>query len=125
MNVSALPRLLVEPIVRRALEEDLGRSGDVTTEAVVPNDAVTTALMNAREPGVVAGLDCAAIAFELVDAALDVAVLVEDGARVSTGDGLLQAQGSAQAVLTAERVALNFVGRLSGVATLTRAYVDA
>ncbi len=125
MNVSALPRLLVEPIVRRALEEDLGRSGDVTTEAVVPNDAVTTALMNAREPGVVAGLDCAAIAFELVDAALDVAVLVEDGARVSTGDGLLEAQGSAQAVLTAERVALNFVGRLSGVATLTRAYVDA
>ncbi len=125
MNVSALPRLLVEPIVRRALEEDLGRSGDVTTEAVVPNDAVTTALMNAREPGVVAGLDCAAIAFELVDAALDVAVLVEDGARVSTGDGLLKAQGSAQAVLTAERVALNFVGRLSGVATLTRAYVDA
>ncbi|MEM1420227.1 MAG: carboxylating nicotinate-nucleotide diphosphorylase [Pseudomonadota bacterium] len=125
MNVSALPRLLVEPIVRRALEEDLGRSGDVTTEAVVPNDAVTTALMNAREPGVVAGLDCAAIAFELVDAALDVAVLVQDGARVSTGDGLLKAQGSAQAVLTAERVALNFVGRLSGVATLTRAYVDA
>ncbi|MGD1869343.1 MAG: carboxylating nicotinate-nucleotide diphosphorylase [Neomegalonema sp.] len=125
MNVSALPRLLVEPIVRRALEEDLGRSGDVTTEAVVPNDAVTTALMNAREPGVVAGLDCAAIAFELVDAALDVAVLVEDGARVSTGDGLLEAQGSAQAVLTAERVALHFVGRLSGVATLPRAYVDA
>lgn len=125
MIIETLPLVLIEPVVRRALEEDLGRAGDATTDAVVPTDAQADALMNAREAGVAAGLDCAALAFEMIDPELEIEWLVGDGARIAPGDGLMRIAGSARSVLQAERVALNFAGRLSGIATLTRAYADA
>lgn len=117
-------RLQYEPIVRRALEEDLAW-GDVTTDAVVPSNAVVSASLVARQDGVVAGIPVAALAFELVDPELEIARRAEDGARVSPGDVLLAVSGRAASILAAERVALNFLQRLSGIATLTARYVGA
>ena len=120
-----LPRVLVEPLVRAALLEDLGRAGDVTTDATIPPQTRARATLAAREAGVVAGLEVAALAFDLVDPALHLTRHAADGDAVAAGAPLLAVEGSARAILTAERVALNFAGRLSGVATLTRAYADA
>ncbi len=120
-----LPRLIVEPIVRAALLEDLGRAGDVTTEAVIAPQTRFEAALRAREAGVLAGLDCALIAFDLVDGDLSVEALKADGAAIEPGETALRISGDARAILTAERVALNFVGRLSGVASLTRRMADA
>jgi nicotinate-nucleotide pyrophosphorylase (carboxylating) len=117
--------LLVEPIVRRALEEDLGRAGDLTTDLTVPAERRATAALVARKPGTVAGLIAAEQAFALVDPALAVRIGAPDGARVEAGMLLAAIEGPARAILTAERVALNFVGHLSGIATATRALVDA
>jgi nicotinate-nucleotide pyrophosphorylase (carboxylating) len=117
--------LLLEPIVRRALEEDLGRSGDVTSELVVPARSRTKALLLTREPGRIAGLICAEAAFRLLDATLEFRLDVRDGADAEAGASLATLQGSARAILAGERVALNFVGRLSGVATQTRALANA
>jgi nicotinate-nucleotide pyrophosphorylase (carboxylating) len=130
MNV-ALPftrpphRLLVEPIVRHALEEDLGRAGDITSELTVPADRRITAKLAARKAGTIAGLNAAVCAFELVDPALSITVSLPDGSKAETDTTLATIEGSARSVLTAERVALNFAGHLSGVATATRALVDA
>jgi nicotinate-nucleotide pyrophosphorylase (carboxylating) len=118
-------RLLVEPIVRAALVEDLGRAGDITTDAVVPEDATIEAVIAARQPGVVAGLDAALIAFELLDTELRIERVRGDGARVERGDVVARIAGRARPVLAAERTALNFLCRLSGVATATRALADA
>ena len=123
--IPPLPRPLVEPVIRAALAEDLGRAGDVTTDAVIPESARARALLRARGAGVAAGLDAARIAFDLVDPALAIDVAARDGARFAPGETLMVVEGSARAILTAERVALNFAGRLSGVATLTRAFADA
>ncbi|HSI39400.1 MAG TPA: carboxylating nicotinate-nucleotide diphosphorylase [Xanthobacteraceae bacterium] len=120
-----LPRLLVEPIVRAALLEDLGRAGDITTDAVVPADARFRAAIVSRQDGVVAGTDAAVIAFALVDPALEVKVVRGDGTRVAPGDMVLALDGPARAVLTGERVALNLACRLSGIATATAALVAA
>jgi len=120
-----LPRVLIEPTVRAALAEDLGRAGDVTTDAVIPPGTAARARMRARANGVAAGLDIARLAFALVDPALRIEAPRADGARVTRGDLLLEVEGEARAILTAERVALNFAGRLSGVATLTRRFADA
>ena len=119
-----LPALLLEPVVHAALLEDLGRAGDVTSHAVLSADAQMTAELRAREPGVAAGLDCAVLAFELMDPSLEIEQLAPDGARVAPGEVLARIAGSARAILSAERVALNFAGRLSGVATLTARYVE-
>lgn len=110
--------------VRLALEEDLG-SGDVTTLATVPESATAQAAMTAREPLVLAGVELAEAAFAECSAAIRIERLVEDGERVEAGRRLLSLAGPAQAMLTAERVALNFVQRLSGVATLTAQFVEA
>ena len=125
LSVPPLPRLIVEPTVRAALEEDLGRAGDVTTEATIEADARCRADMRAREDGVLAGMDCAMIAFQLVDPGLTIDLRLNDGARIARGDVAMTIEGSARSILIAERVALNFAGRLSGVATLTRRYADA
>jgi len=117
--------LLVEPIVRHALEEDLGRAGDITSDLVVPADRRAKAALVARKPGTIAGLIAAQCAFQLVDPALDVRVEIPDGSGADAGFGLATIEGSARSILTAERVALNFTGHLSGIATATRALVDA
>ena len=111
-------------IVRSALKEDLG-PGDATTESTIPADAQALANMVAREPLVVAGLDLARMAFEERGPTLQIDRTVQDGARFTRSGVLLSVRGNARAILEAERVALNFVQRLSGIATLTRKFVDA
>ena len=125
MTALFLPDLLLEPLVRAALTEDLGPWGDVTTRAVIPSGTRYTARINAREPGVVSGLQIAAIAFRLIDPSLAIRPLVADGAAIAPGDTLMEVAGDAAAILSAERVALNFAGRLSGIATLTAAFAAA
>lgn len=120
-----LPQILYEETVRRALLEDLGRAGDVTTDAVVPRDALATGRLVARNGLRVAGLDVAALAFRLLDPQVDVRVLRGDGCDAVKGDALASVAGKARALLSAERVALNFLGRLSGIATATRAVAAA
>jgi nicotinate-nucleotide pyrophosphorylase (carboxylating) len=118
-------RLLIEPIVRAALAEDLGRAGDITTDAIVPADAEVTAIMAARQPGVLAGLEAGLLAFELLDPSLRLERLCGEGSRVERGQAVARISGRARPVLAAERTALNLVCRLSGVATATRSLVDA
>lgn len=118
-----LPDLLLEPLLRAALIEDLGPNGDVTTRAVIPPEARYQARINARQSGVISGAQLAALAFRLVDPDLKLEVLAGDGAQVAAGDTVLRVEGAAASILSAERVALNFMGRLSGIATLTAAFV--
>ena len=125
MTLPPLPRLLLEPAIRAALLEDLGRAGDVTSDAVIAPGTKATALMRSREAGVAAGLDAARIAFELVDPALEISSDKADGDRLAPGDVLLSVSGAARAILAAERGALNFACRLSGIASATRAIADA
>jgi nicotinate-nucleotide pyrophosphorylase (carboxylating) len=120
---AALPDLLLEPLVRAALHEDLGQNGDITTRTVIPAETRYTARLNAREAGVVSGMQIARIAFHLVDPALQVETLVADGSPCVPGDTLMTIKGSAAAILSGERVALNFAGRLSGIASLTAGFV--
>lgn len=117
--------LLIEPTVRHALEEDLGRAGDITTDLTIPADKRITARLAARKDGTIAGLIAAQCAFRLVDPDVQFEVAIPDGSKASKGAVLAALKGSARAILTAERVALNFTGHLSGVATATRALVDA
>ncbi len=120
-----LPRLLITPIVTAALAEDLGRAGDLTTDAIIPADAAATVRLVSREPGVVAGLPLAELAWELLDPSVRVDGNVPDGSRVAPGDAIATVHGPARALLTRERVALNFLGHLSGVATGTATIADA
>ena len=120
-----LPDLLIAPVVQAALAEDLGRAGDVTSQACVPADARLRAVFVARKAGVIAGLACARLAIAALDPGADFKAIVEDGTRVSAGQQLAWVDANARALLSAERVGLNLMGHLSGVATLTRAYVDA
>ena len=117
--------LLVEPLVRRALEEDLGRAGDITSDLTIPAAAKATARLVARRPGTIAGLIAAEAAFRLVDPTLKFEVSAPDGSIVTDGALLATVSGAARAILSAERVALNFTGHLSGVATATAALVAA
>lgn len=123
MTHPPLPELLIEPLVRAALIEDLGPSGDVTTQAVIAPDLRYHARINARDPGVISGVQLAELAFRLVDPSLEVTVLQRDGAQVSSGETVMTIDGAAASILSAERVALNFMGRLSGIATLTAGFV--
>ncbi len=118
-----IPDLVLEPLLRAALLEDLGPMGDATSAAVIPPDLRSEARLAARRPGRVSGLRLAAMAFRLVDPALTVTPLAADGDAVEAGQVLLTVSGRASSILMAERVALNFAGRLSGIATLTAAYV--
>ncbi|KEO54372.1 carboxylating nicotinate-nucleotide diphosphorylase [Thioclava pacifica] len=119
-----LPDLLLEPIVRAALVEDLSPMGDATTKAVIPAGKTYSARLNAREDGVVSGMQVAAMAFRLVDPGLRVSTLVPDGKPCQKGETLMTIDGSAASILMGERVALNFAGRLSGIATKTAGFVE-
>ena len=110
-------------VVQRALDED-APWGDVTSEYLIPEHASASAILNAREDGVFAGADVFAAAFELTDPSIDVQFLVSDGQRFTAGQQLAKVSGPAQGVLTAERIGLNFVQRMSGIATLTAEYVS-
>lgn len=123
MSFATLPDLVLDPMIRAALMEDLGQNGDITTRSVIPADARYTARLNARANGRVSGMQIARIAFHLVDPALKVATLVADGAACAKGQTLMTIEGSAASILSAERVALNFAGRLSGIASLTALFV--
>ncbi|MGE0717811.1 MAG: carboxylating nicotinate-nucleotide diphosphorylase [Alphaproteobacteria bacterium] len=125
LGLEGPPALLVEPLVRAALVEDLGRAGDITTTAVVPAEARFRGVVAARQKGVVAGVDAAAIAFRLVDPAISVTVVRGDGVAVAPGDAVMKLDGPARGVITAERVALNFLCHLSGIATATAGLVEA
>ena len=120
-----LPRALVARAVEAALEEDLGAAGDITTDATIPVNAEGEAAIVAREAGVIAGLDLAAQAFLFLDPEVKFSPLVSDGELVKQGAKIAKIAGKTRAILTAERTALNFLGHLSGVATLTSRFVEA
>lgn len=120
-----LPQLLIEPVVRATLTEDLGRAGDVTAAACIPEGTRMTTHLVARQAGRIAGLECARLAFALMDPQANITVHGRDGEDVPAGTRLMTIEGDARAILTAERTALNLLGRLCGVATLTAAYVKA
>lgn len=117
------PALVWEGILRTAFEEDLGRAGDLTTEAIIPATAVADAVVAVRKPAVIAGLAVAERAFTLFDPTVRVELLVGDGAAVSPGTVLARVSGPARSLLTAERTGLNLLGRLSGIATATASVV--
>lgn len=123
MTQPPLPDMILEPLVRAALMEDLGTYGDITTRTVIPQGTRYTARLQAREAGVASGLQVATLAFRLVDPALTVTPHVADGDAIAPGDLLMEIEGEAASILSAERVALNFAGRLSGIAALTAAFV--
>jgi nicotinate-nucleotide pyrophosphorylase (carboxylating) len=125
MTPVPLARIMVEPLVRAALLEDLGCAGDLTTDAIVPAGLAARAAMVAREPGVVAGLDLAKLAFALIDPNIAVQVELDDGATATAGGVIARISGPARGILMAERTALNFFGRLSGIASATASIVEA
>lgn len=116
--------LIVEPLVRAALLEDIGHGGDLTTDAIVEPGRIANAAIVARQGGIVAGLPIATRAFRLLDDHVEVQTRINDAARVEAGAVVAEIRGSARALLTAERTALNFLCRLSGIATATRELVD-
>lgn len=123
--IPPLPDLLIEPVVRAALAEDLGRAGDVTALACIAPDARLSVAFVARRTGVVSGLACARLALHGLNGEITFEAVMQDGEALSPGAVLARAEGDARAILSAERTGLNLLGRLCGVATLTRAYVDA
>src|SRR3954471_17625989 len=125
MPLTPLPRVMLEPLVRMALLEDLGRAGDITTDAILTADCRTDAALVAHQPGVVSGLDLAALAFQLIDPAIEIRMERPDGSEVGPGDLIAAVRGPARGVLSAERTALNFLCQLSGVATATASVVAA
>lgn len=122
--LSPLPTSLVQTVVAQALAEDLGLAGDITSEATVPENAVAAAMLRARKPGIVAGLAFAEEAFRQVDPRIVFQSVAKDGDHVGAGGTIARISGPARGILGAERVALNFLGRMSGIATLARRYVD-
>ena len=123
--IRQLPDLLIEPVVRAALAEDLGRAGDVTAQACVPEGTRMTAVFSARKPGVLAGIDCVRLSVLAMDPGARIVPGLRDGQAFAAGAVLAEVEADARAFLAAERVALNLLGRMCGVATLTRAYVEA
>ena len=118
-----MQNLQIRPLVEAALREDI-RSGDVTTQALIPSGTRGVALMNFREDGVLGGVELARLAWEILGD-VEVEILRRDGEKISKGETVLRVSGAASSILTGERVALNFTQRLSGIATLTRRFVDA
>lgn len=123
-NLPVLSPLLIEEQVRAALIEDLGRAGDITSQATIAPEMTATAELNVRESGVIAGMELAAAAFRLMDPSITFEAMIRDGDRVAADAVLARVSGPARAVLSAERVALNFLMHLSGVATYTAAFAD-
>lgn len=125
MNPTALPRLLVEPLVRAALAEDLGRAGDITSAAIIPADRHDSFVLTAREPGVLAGVDIARLTYEVLDPTVVFTAHRRDGDRLTPGTVVAEVSGPARSLLSGERVALNLLGHLSGVATATAGIAEA
>jgi nicotinate-nucleotide pyrophosphorylase (carboxylating) len=123
--IEPLPDLLIEPIVRAALAEDLGRAGDITSQACIDADARQTARFAGRKFGIVSGLACARQAVLALDPSAAFEVAVRDGDQIQAGTVIARVDANARALLSAERTALNLMGHLSGIATLTNAYVEA
>ena len=123
-QLPVLPRLMIEDAVKAALLEDWGRAGDITSQATIPAAATATAVIAARKPGVLAGLGLAETAFRLTDEQIVFDALTADGDRLEKGTVVARMSGPARAILSAERVALNFLGHLSGVATATARFAD-
>lgn len=121
---SALANLVIKPWVEAALVEDLGRRGDVTSQATIPAGMQAKLEIRARQSGVICGMDLAKMAFALVDDDIDFVANITDGEKVAAGSVLATVQGNARNLLTAERTALNFLTHLSGIATATRQIVD-
>ena len=124
MSIPDLNLLLIDPTIRAALAEDFGRAGDITSQATIPAGTQARAVMAARQAGVVSGVRVAARVFELVDPTLNIAMLASDGDALVPGTLILRVTGDARAILAAERVALNFAGRMSGIASLTALYAQ-
>jgi len=124
-DLHPLPSFIVERAVRAALEEDLGDAGDITSQSTIPAGTQSRVVLRARQPGVIAGLDAARTAFRLMDPNMKISVRKPDGSRVEPGDVIAVIEGDARAIVTGERVALNFLGHLSGVASSTARIVDA
>ena len=120
----ALDEVLLKPLVEAALTEDLGRRGDVTSQATIPADMQAQLQIKARQAGVICGMDLARLSFALVDAQIEFIAQVTDGETVAAGTVLAIVSGNARHLLTAERTALNFMTHLSGIATATRQIVD-
>ncbi|KRU22839.1 carboxylating nicotinate-nucleotide diphosphorylase [Psychrobacter piscatorii] len=120
----ALDDVLLKPLVEYALAEDLGRRGDVTSQATIPADMQAQLQIKARQSGVICGMDLARLSFALVDASIEFGAQVQDGEAVAAGTVLATVKGNARHLLTAERTALNFMTHLSGIATATRQIVD-
>ena len=120
----ALNEVLLRPLVETALTEDLGRRGDVTSQATIPADMQAQLQIKARQAGVICGMDLARLAFDMVDTQIGFDAQVADGERVEAGTVLATVCGNARHLLTAERTALNFMTHLSGIATATRQIVD-
>ncbi|RRI00133.1 carboxylating nicotinate-nucleotide diphosphorylase [Mesorhizobium tamadayense] len=125
MTLSPVPTIMLESLVRAALLEDLGRGGDLTSDAIVPKDHRATTVLTARQAGIVAGLELAMLAFKLIDHNVQMTVERADGSNVAQGETIASVSGPARAILTAERTALNFLCHLSGIATATASVVNA
>lgn len=123
--LSPLPQHLIDEAVIGALAEDLGTLGDVTSNSTIPAESEATTQITTRAPGVISGLDVAETAFHAVDPSLKFDTSVQDGDQVKAGTVVATISGKTRGILTAERVALNFLGRMSGIATFTNAYVKA
>ena len=123
-HLTQLPNLIIEPMITRALSEDFGNSGDVTARLLVPESATGALVMRTRESGVIAGMQAAKLTFEIVDKNVTFDVVHATGDTVSAGDIIARISGPSRSLLSAERVALNFLGRMSGIATLTQRYVS-
>lgn len=125
MTLTPLPRFIVEPLVRAALAEDLGMAGDITSNAVIPADHRSTMVFRARTQGTIAGLDLAALSFELVDPKVEFHALCQDGDVLEAGTVIAKVSGLSRNLLMAERTALNLLGHLSGIATVTHQLMQA
>ena len=125
LPIPSLPDVMLEPLVRMALLEDLGRAGDLTTDTIVPADAQSELRLMARQDGVLAGLDLARLAFTLMDPRLQFEVSCSDGTLLKPGMEIARIRGSGRAILSGERVALNYLCHLSGVATATHSIAEA
>ena len=125
MTPFPLPGVMIEDAVKRAFEEDLGAAGDITTLACISENAKIEAVIAARKAGAIAGIAPAKAAFELIDPNISIEIINGDGARIAPKDIVMRLSGPARSILTAERVALNFLGHLSGIAAATAALVDA
>ncbi len=123
MHRNSIPDFLLQDLITRSLDEDLGGAGDVTSRAVIPDGTTYAARLNARGAGVISGMQLARLSFHSVDRNLKVETLIEDGGVAIAGDICMTIEGDAKSILMGERVALNLAGRLSGIATMTAAFV--